>query len=94
MSKPAEFHSVDKVLLYAVGLLLSTLMAILIAQGSETKTIVSQNHDHTISADIKLSNIQVEASGLTNEISKVKRQLSTVCITQKKYWPEHAEDCY
>jgi len=93
MGKPTQFNSVDKVLLYAVGLLLSALMAISVNQMGDLKVAAQESHDHELTANIALDGMKETQTEVKVGLKKIQRQISVVCNTQRRYWPNHAKNC-
>jgi len=94
MSKAAPVSKFEKFLMYAVGVLVSSLMAIQVSQMSEIKTTSAANHNHSIRADAALEIIKDNSKLVRSDVKKIQRQVAIVCSTQKQYWPEHAKDCF
>jgi len=93
MGKPTHFNSIDKVLLYVTCLLLSTLMTISVSKMGKLEDAARESHDHEIRANIILGGMKEAQAEVQNGLKKIQRQVTTVCNTQRQYWPTHAKNC-
>jgi len=88
-----RFESFDKLSMYVAGISLTTLMGMQVNLTNKLSETSVKNQIELTVVTTKMTSVIKNQDALRGTVGTIRVQMTKMCERQKKYWPEHRDEC-